>query len=117
MTGHPAAAAVSTSDSNCGLLSSQPPRRKERLIKLISRPDTNNAKLVSFTWMELEQSRPDAEKVILVNDTLADSAEDGGDQLRTVSDQTVNILSGYSDRVYRWSERGNPKFKYLWLPS
>lgn len=93
------------------------PRRKERLIKLVSRPDTNNAKLVSFTWMELAQSRPDAEKVILVNDTLAEFAEDGGEQLRSVSDQTVNILSGYSDRVFRWSGRAKPEFKGLWLPS
>jgi hypothetical protein len=67
--------------------------------------------------MELEQSRPEAEKVILVNDTLADTAVNGGEQLRTVSDQTVTILSGYSDRVYRWSERDKPQFADLWLPS
>lgn len=93
------------------------PKRKERLIKLIARPDPNSAKLVSFTWMELQQTRPEAEKVIVVNDTQPEAPADGNDLLRNVSDQTVNILSGYSDRIFRWSGRQEAGFAGLWLPS
>ncbi len=93
------------------------PRRKERMIKLIGRPDTNRAKLVSFTWMEILQTRPEGERVVVVNDTLPEPSEEGGDQIRRMSEQTVNILSGYSTRIYRWSEREKPDFSQLWLPS
>lgn len=93
------------------------PRRKERMIKLIGRPDTNRAKLVSFTWMEVEQTRPEGERVVVVNDTIPEPAEDGGDQVRRMSEQTINILNGYSTRIFRWSERGDSEFSQLWLPS
>ena len=85
-------------------------RRRERFIKLIGTPSVNTAKVVSFSWIEIEQVRPTSERVILLNDQLQD--ENGGG--RSVSDQTVSILKGYSTGIYRWSERNEPSFSSLW---
>lgn len=94
------------------------PRKKERLIKLVASPRTATAKLVSFTWLELMQTRPEAERVVMINDVRSPDpfAEETDEQFRRVSDQTIAILQGYSSRVYRWSERDSPQFAELWRP-
>jgi hypothetical protein len=86
------------------------PKRKERLIKLIGTPNVNTAKVVSFSWIEIEQVRPNSERVVLVNDVSS------GDDSNTkrLSDQTEAILSGYSTAYYRWSQRNDPTFEALW---
>jgi len=94
------------------------PRRRERLIKLVSTPTPQTAKLISFTWMELQEARPEAERVVVVNDLRApDPLEAESDEdFRSVSEQTTSILRGYSTRIYRWSERKTSDFESLWLP-
>ena len=95
------------------------PRRKERLVKLIADPKPQTAKVISFSWMELKESRPDAERVVLLNDVRAPDPleEEGEEEFRRISDQTVAILSGYSSNIYRWSEREAPQFRHLWQPN
>ncbi len=86
------------------------PRRKERLVKLIGTPNVNTAKVVSFSWIEIEQARPNSERVVLVND--AASSDDS--IAKRLSDQTEAILSGYSTAYYRWSQRNDSSFQALW---
>ncbi len=88
----------------------------ERLVKLIGSPSPQTAKLVSFTWMELKETRPASQRVVVLNDVrspdpLVDESEES---FRQVSDQTIAILRGYSDVIYRWSEREQPEFSGLW---
>jgi hypothetical protein len=95
------------------------PRRKERLIKLIADPKPQTAKVISFSWMELREARPESERVVVLNDVRSpDPLDDAGDEeFRRVSEQTTAILRGYSTATYRWSEREHPAFKKLWLPN
>ncbi len=44
------------------------PRKAERLVKLIRSPLSQTAKFVSFTWMELKETRPAAQRVVVLND-------------------------------------------------
>lgn len=85
---------------------------KDRLIKLIGSPTLQAAKLMSFTWMELREARPDSQRVVLLNDTaLPDSfAEEEEPVMRGVSEQTGAILHAYSDRVLTWSARNDETF-------
>ncbi len=95
------------------------PRRRERLIKLVGDPKPQTAKLISFTWMELRESRPDSDRVVLINDLRTpDPLEEEDEQdFRRVSDQTIAILRGYSTAIYRWSERDAGQFAHLWQPN
>ena len=62
------------------------------------------------------EARPEAERVVVLNDVRAPDPleEQGEDEFRKVSEQTVAILRGYSSATYRWSEREAPQFKHLW---
>lgn len=95
------------------------PKRRERLIKLIGDPKPQTAKVISFTWMELQEARPQAERVVVLNDirTPDPLAEETEEEFRKVSEQTIAILRGYSTGIFRWSERENPSFGKLWLPN
>jgi hypothetical protein len=95
------------------------PRRRERLVKLLGSPSVQTAKVISFTWMDLQEERPEAERVVLLNDVRSpDPLEgEGEEEFRRVNDQTISILRGYSTSVFRWSERTNPSFEKLWLPT
>lgn len=87
-------------------------RGKDRLVKLIGAPTLQSAKLVSFTWMELRETRPLSQRVVLLNDTAlpdAFSDEDDGN-LRQISQQSIGILSAYSDKVLRWSAHNDDQF-------
>lgn len=95
------------------------PHKKERLIKLVAAPRPATAKLVSFTWLELAATRPQSERVAVINDTRMPDPFDAetDEQFRSVSDQTIAILQGYSTKVHRWSGRNTPDFSALWQPS
>jgi len=95
------------------------PGRKERLVKLIGSPSPQTAKIISFSWLELREARPEAERIVILNDLRApDPLENNDeDEQRRVSEQTISILQGYSSAVYRWSERDATQFSKLWLPS
>jgi hypothetical protein len=95
------------------------PKRRERLIKLIGDPTPQTAKVISFTWLELQESRPEAQRVVVLNDVRSPDplSEESAEEFRRVSEQTVAILRGYSNAIYRWSERQNPRFENLWLPN
>ena len=92
------------------------PQKKERLVKLIGSPSPQTAKVVSFTWMELKDVRPASQRVVVLNDVRSPDplVEESEESFRQVSDQTIAILRGYSDAIYRWSERDNPEFTHLW---
>ncbi len=92
------------------------PRQQERLVKLIGAPSLQTAKVISFTWFELMDSRPDSQRVVLVNDLQGDGMFSGKEEERKISEQTMSILSAYSDSVYSWSRHDQPEFKKLWLP-
>jgi hypothetical protein len=95
------------------------PRRKERLVKLIGDPKPQTAKVISFSWMELQEARPEADRVVVLNDVRAPDplAQEEEEEFRKVSEQTVAILHGYSTATYRWSERDTPQFRHLWQPN
>jgi hypothetical protein len=92
------------------------PRRHERLVKLIADPRPQTAKVISFSWMELREARPDADRIVLLNDVRAPDplAEETEDEFRRISEQTDAILRGYSTDIYKWSERESPRFGELW---
>jgi hypothetical protein len=92
------------------------PKRKERLVKLIGDPKPQTAKVLSFTWLELRESRSEAERVVVLNDVRTPDPieEETEEEFRRISDQTITILRGYSTDVYRWSERSQPHFERLW---
>lgn len=94
----------------------QLPRKIERLVKLIGSPSPQTAKLVSFTWMELQETRPSAQRVVVLNDIRSPDplTEESEESFRQVSDQTVSILHGYSNAIYRWSQRDSAAFAGLW---
>lgn len=85
---------------------------KDRLIKLIGSPSLQSAKLMSFTWMELREARPDSQRLVLLNDTgIPDAFADEGEPVsRNISEQTSAILHAYSDRVLTWSARNDESF-------
>jgi hypothetical protein len=66
--------------------------------------------------MELQESRPEAERVVVLNDVYApDPLEEESEQeFKRISEQTISILSGYSNAVYKWSQRSQPEFSGLW---
>jgi len=84
------------------------PKGKDRLIKLISKPSVQTAKLVSFTWMDLHDIQPSAERIVIVNDFIQDQNQDICDEemkdTKAVSDNVMSILNGYSHKVYLWSK-------------
>ncbi len=95
------------------------PKRQERLIKLIGDPTPQTAKVISFTWLELQETRPQAERVVVINDMRPPDPllEESEEESRRISEQTISILRGYSSKIYRWSERDNRQFQSLWLPN
>jgi len=95
------------------------PKRRERLVKLIGDPRPQTAKIISFTWIELREARPQADRVVVLNDVRGREllADESQEEFKRVSDQTVAILRGYSTDVYRWSERFGPRFQKLWSPN
>ncbi|MBI4529879.1 MAG: DUF1828 domain-containing protein [Deltaproteobacteria bacterium] len=95
------------------------PRKREKLVKLIGSPSPQTAKVVSFTWMELKEVRPTSQRVVVLNDVRSPDplVEESEEAFRQVSDQTVAILRGYSDAIFRWSGREKPEFAHLWLPN
>lgn len=86
------------------------PKRRERLVRLIGTPNVNTAKIVSFSWIEIAEKRPKAERVIVIND----EASGYEDEIKSISQQTESILQGYSSAMYRWSRRTRPEFEQLW---
>jgi hypothetical protein len=87
-------------------------RGKERLVKLVASPTVQAAKLASFAWMELRESRSESERVVVLNDTsipdnLADEEEPAS---RSVSEQAKAILNAYSHQVLTWSARNDEQF-------
>ncbi len=72
--------------------------------------------LLSFSWLDIGDSRPGTEKIVLINNLRAPDAfaEEEEDEERGVSDKALAILRAYSDRVYLWSERNQPEFRSLW---
>lgn len=95
------------------------PQKVERLIKLIGSPSPQTAKLVCFTWMELKEVRPASQRVVVLNDVRPPDplVEESEESFRQISDQTVAIIRGYSDAIFRWSEREKPEFTRLWSPN
>lgn len=93
------------------------PKGKERLLKLVAAPTPQTAKVLSFTWFELMDTRPEAQRVVLLNDTRPGGLLEESEEERKVSEKTLSILSGYSDKVYRWSDHDSSNFKNIWLPT
>lgn len=91
------------------------PQKVERLIKLIGSPSPQTAKLVCFTWMELKEFRPASQRVVVLNDVRPPDplVEESEESFRQISDQTIAIIRGYSDAIFRWSERDKPEFTRL----
>ena len=86
------------------------PKGKDRLVKLVASPSLQAAKLVSFTWMEVQATRPESKRVVLINDkvaAVADVSEEDEPQTRRISDQAQAILLAYSNSVLRWSDAAN----------
>ncbi len=85
---------------------------KDRLVKLIGAPTLQSAKLVSFTWMELRDTRPDSQRLVLLNDMALPDAflDDDDGNMRQISQQSTAILSAYSDKVLRWSAHNDAQF-------
>lgn len=85
---------------------------KDLLVKLMASPSLQAAKLASFAWMELRETRPESQRVVILNDTnLPDPLGDGDDvRSKNISDQTSAILRTYSDHVLPWSAHNDPSF-------
>jgi Domain of unknown function DUF1828/Domain of unknown function DUF1829 len=86
------------------------PKGRDRLIKLISRPSVQAAKIASFTWVDLQESQPTAERIVFVNDFVR--IEDSEDITPDVKSKAINesvtaILKGYSTKIFPWSEASN----------
>ena len=91
---------------------------RERLVKLLANPSVQAAKVASFGWMELKETRPAAERVILLNDVqlpdvLDDDDDAGVGNAKSVSEQSVAILQSYSTHVMRWSARNDAEFQKM----
>ena len=67
------------------------------MVKLIGDPTPQTAKVISFTWLELQEARPQAQRVVVLNDLRARDplAEETEEEFRKVSEQTIAILSAY----------------------
>jgi hypothetical protein len=85
---------------------------RDRLVKLIGSPTLQAAKLVSFTWMELKETRPASERVVLLNDLAIPEAfsDEDSSTMRQVSQQSLAILHAYSNRTLTWSARNDEQF-------
>ena len=84
------------------------PKGKDRLVKLVASPSLQASKLVSFTWMEVQATRPQSQRVVVLNDLDASANPDDDEpRPRNISDQTQAILLGYSDVVLKWSDATN----------
>ncbi len=92
------------------------PKGRDRLVKLISRPSIQAAKIVSFTWFDLQESQPDAERIVLINDVVIENAfSENSENVETtdkahpklVNENVISILKGYSNKVINWSEAQN----------
>lgn len=86
------------------------PKGRDRLIKLIPRPTVQAAKVASFTWIDLQDTNPSAERFVLVNDVIADelSGDDSTEQkIKSVNENVTSILKGYSTQIYQWSAAQN----------
>ena len=86
------------------------PKGRDRLIKLISRPSIQAAKIASFTWIDLQEPQPNAERIVFVNDLVGEAGsveDDPTVRSKAVNDNVVSILKGYSTRIYPWSEAIN----------
>jgi hypothetical protein len=92
------------------------PRQQERLLKLVAAPSLQTAKVISFTWFEVMETRPASQRVVLLNDIRSGGLFSEDDEERKISEQAISILSSYSDKVFRWSDHEKPEFKKLWLP-
>ncbi len=86
---------------------------RERLVKLMANPSLQAAKLASFAWMELRETRPESQRVVLLNDTaLPDPLDDEGEETaKDVSEKAAAVLQTYSHDVLRWSARNDPAFE------
>lgn len=86
---------------------------KDRLIKLMASPSLQAAKLMSFTWMELRDARPESQRLVVLNDTAIPDAfaDEGEPASRNISEQTTAILNAYSDSVLTWSARNDESFE------
>ena len=86
------------------------PRGKDRLVKLMASPTVQAAKLVSFTWMEIQGTRPESQRLVVVNDIPSgetSGADDDEPPTRHISDQSQAILQAYSHTVLKWSDASN----------
>lgn len=86
------------------------PKGRDRLIKLIARPSVQAAKITSFTWVDLKESQPDAERIVFVNDMAVEDTspdDDATKKPKAVNDNVISILKGYSDKIYSWSTAMN----------
>lgn len=84
------------------------PKGRDRLIKLVSRPSIQAAKVTSFTWIDLQEAQPDAERVVFLNDMAAEEvAGDTEKKPKAVNDNVISILKGYSNKIYSWSDAMN----------
>lgn len=89
------------------------PKGRDRLVKLISRPNIQAAKIVSFTWFDLQESQPDAERIVLINDVITEHAFSENSETidnahpKLVNENVISILKGYSNKVINWSEAQN----------
>lgn len=86
------------------------PKGRDRLIKLVSRPSLQAAKIASFTWIDLKDAQPEAERVVFVNDLVVEERTvevDAEVKPKNVNDNVISILKGYSDKIYSWSDAMN----------
>lgn len=90
------------------------PHQQERLLKLIAAPSLQTAKVISFTWFELMETRPASQRVVLLNDIRPAGIFSEEEEQRNISEQAFSILSAYSEKVFRWSDHTKPEFKKLW---
>jgi Domain of unknown function DUF1828/Domain of unknown function DUF1829 len=86
------------------------PKGRDRLIKLIARPSVQAAKIASFTWVDLKEAQPNAERIVFINDLVrSDDAEESEPDTKpkAVNENITAILKGYSDKIYSWSAASN----------
>lgn len=86
------------------------PKGRDRLIKLISRPSVQAAKITSFTWIDLQDAQPNAERIVFLNDLqMSDSehVEYSDIKPKAVNDNVISILNGYSNKIYSWGNAIN----------
>ena len=92
------------------------PKQRERLVKVLGTPNPQTAKLISFAWMELQDTRVRSERVVVVNDLVKPDPLSGESavEVRELSEQAMTILRGYSTQVVRWSARNEPAAEKFW---